>query len=85
MPMSSSKINPDILMVQSALDAAGCDARRKEYVDLIEAGSIDPTKVVRIALENTISIASILLLMKATMKEIPNINKECNADSEMAM
>lgn len=31
----------------------GFDAARKQYVDLVEAGIIDPTKVVRIALENS--------------------------------
>jgi chaperonin GroEL len=36
----------------------GFDAGRKEYVDLVEAGIIDPTKVVRIALENAVSVAS---------------------------
>ena len=49
----------------------GFDARRKEYVDLIEAGIIDPTKVVRIAQENAVSVASILLLTEANMTEIP--------------
>ena len=36
----------------------GFDAGRKEYVDLVEAGIIDPTKVVRVALENAVSVAS---------------------------
>ncbi|MBP6769616.1 MAG: chaperonin GroEL, partial [Reyranella sp.] len=45
----------------------GFDAARKQYVDLVEAGIIDPTKVVRIALENAVSVASILLLSEATM------------------
>jgi chaperonin GroEL len=63
----------------------GFDAGRKEYVDLIEAGIIDPTKVVRIALENAVSVASILLLTEATMTEIPEVNKERNPESEMAM
>ena len=53
----------------------GFDAGRKEYVDLIEAGIIDPTKVVRIALENAVSVASILLLTEATMTEIPEDTK----------
>ena len=44
---------------------------RKEYVDLVEAGIIDPTKVVRVALENAVSVASVLLLTEATMTEIP--------------
>lgn len=48
----------------------GFDARRKEYVNLIEAGIIGPTKVVRIALENAVSVAGTLLLTEATMTEI---------------
>ena len=54
----------------------GFDAGRKEYVDLVEAGIIDPTKVVRIALENAVSVAGVLLLTEATMTEIPEASKE---------
>jgi chaperonin GroEL len=49
----------------------GFDAARKEYVDLVEAGIIDPTKVVRVALENAVSVASLLLLTEATLTEVP--------------
>jgi chaperonin GroEL len=49
----------------------GFDAARGEYVDLVEAGIVDPTKVVRIALENAVSIAGVLLLSEATLTEIP--------------
>ncbi|MBL6615220.1 MAG: chaperonin GroEL [Reyranella sp.] len=48
----------------------GFDAALKRYVDLVEAGIIDPTKVVRIALENAVSVASVLLLSEATMTEV---------------
>jgi chaperonin GroEL len=51
--------------------ATGFDASKGEYVDLIEAGIIDPTKVVRLALENAVSVASVLLLTEATLTEIP--------------
>jgi len=54
----------------------GFDASRNTYVDLIEAGIIDPTKVVRVALENAVSTASLLLLTEATMTEIPEPSKE---------
>jgi len=54
----------------------GFDAARKEYVDLVEAGIVDPAKVVRIALENAVSVASILLLTEATMTERPEKPKE---------
>ena len=49
----------------------GFDAARGRYVDLMEAGIIDPTKVVRVALENAVSVASVLLLTEATMTELP--------------
>jgi chaperonin GroEL len=49
----------------------GFDASRCEYVDLVEAGIIDPTKVVRVALENAVSVASVLLLAEATLTEPP--------------
>jgi chaperonin GroEL len=49
----------------------GYDAAQNQYVDLVEAGIVDPTKVVRIALENAVSVASVLLLTEATMTEIP--------------
>ena len=63
----------------------GFDAARKEYVDLVEAGIIDPTKVVRIALENAVSVASVLLLTEATMTEVPEPVSESRAKAEMAM
>jgi chaperonin GroEL len=54
----------------------GFDAARKEYVDLVEAGIIDPTKVVRVALENAVSVASVLLLTEATLTEVPEKKEE---------
>jgi chaperonin GroEL len=61
----------------------GFDAARKEYVDLVQAGIIDPTKVVRVALENAVSVASVLLLTEATMTEIPETRKEGVTEPEM--
>ncbi|NDC38045.1 MAG: molecular chaperone GroEL, partial [Proteobacteria bacterium] len=49
----------------------GFDAARGQYVDLVEAGIIDPTKVVRMALENAVSVAGVLLLSEGTVTEIP--------------
>ncbi len=54
----------------------GFDAARKEYVDLVEAGIIDPTKVVRIALENAVSVSSLLLLTEATLTTVPEKKEE---------
>jgi chaperonin GroEL len=63
----------------------GFDASRKMYVDLFEAGIIDPTKVVRVALENAVSVASVLLLTEATMTELPEPKKEHAGEPELAM
>ena len=63
----------------------GFDAARKEYVDLVEAGIIDPTKVVRVALENAVSVAGVLLLTEATMTEIPETKKERVSETELGM
>ena len=49
----------------------GFDAGAGKYVDLLEAGIIDPTKVVRLALENAVSTAGVLLLTEATMTQVP--------------
>jgi chaperonin GroEL len=61
----------------------GFDAARKEWVDLIEAGIIDPTKVVRVALENAVSVASLLLLTEATMVQLPDKHKEERAEPDL--
>jgi chaperonin GroEL len=54
----------------------GFDAARCVYGDLVDAGIIDPTKVVRTALENAVSLASVLLLTEATLTEIPEPKTE---------
>jgi chaperonin GroEL len=48
----------------------GFDASKGQYLDLVQAGIIDPTKVVRTALENAVSVASLLLLTEVTMTEM---------------
>jgi chaperonin GroEL len=63
----------------------GFDASRGVYVDLIEEGIIDPTKVVRVALENAVSVASILLLTEATMTEIPEPKNKAGTPLEPGM
>jgi chaperonin GroEL len=62
--------------MRSGNGAYGFDAGRGSYVDLIEAGIVDPTKVVRIALENAVSVAGILLLTEATLTEVPEPKHE---------
>jgi chaperonin GroEL len=60
----------------------GFDAGRGVYVDLVEAGIIDPTKVVRVALENAVSVAGTLLLTEATLTDVPEPKHEPAAMAE---
>jgi chaperonin GroEL len=48
----------------------GFDAATNQYVDMFKAGIVDPVKVVRIALENAVSVASIVLLTEGLMTDI---------------
>ena len=58
-------------------DAAfGYNAATDKYEDLVKAGVIDPTKVVRSALQNAASIASLLLTTEAMVCDIPEEKKE---------
>ena len=52
---------------------------------MVEAGIIDPTKVVRIGHENAVSVASVLLLTEVTMTDIPETKKELGLESQMGM
>jgi chaperonin GroEL len=54
-----------------AVPTRGYDAESMEYVDLIQAGIIDPAKVERVALQNAASIASLLLTTEALITDIP--------------
>ena len=49
----------------------GFDAQTEEYVDMVAAGIIDPTKVVRIALQDAASVASLLITTEAMVAERP--------------
>jgi chaperonin GroEL len=63
--------------VLSAKDASyGFDAYNEEYVDMIKAGIIDPTKVTRTALQNASSVASLLLTTEVMITDIPEEKPE---------
>jgi chaperonin GroEL len=63
----------------------GFDAAQGVYVDLVETGIIDPTKVVRVGLENAVSVASVLLLTEATLTEVPEAKESRGIPSEAGM
>jgi chaperonin GroEL len=62
--------------VKDGKDGFGYNAATDTYEDLVKAGVIDPTKVVRSALQNASSIASLLLTTEAMVSEIPEEKKE---------
>jgi chaperonin GroEL len=57
--------------VKGMTGAMGFNAQSERYEDLVEAGVIDPTKVVRVALQNAASVASLLLTTEAAISWIP--------------
>lgn len=58
--------------VLSADEKIGFDALNEKYVDMIEAGIVDPTKVSRSALQNAASIAKVFLTTEAAVADIPS-------------
>ena len=62
----------------------GFDAQAEEYVDMLKAGVIDPTKVVRIALENAASIAGLLITTEAMVAQKPEKASAGSAMSDMS-
>ena len=60
----------------------GFDAATTSYVDLLEAGIVDSTKVVRVALENAVSVGSVLLLTDATLTDVPEPRERAPAPGE---
>ena len=61
--------------VKGLKGARGFNAQTEEYEDLLEAGVLDPTKVVRSALQNAASVASLLLTTEALIAEKPEEKK----------
>ena len=61
--------------VREGKGAFGYDASTDEYRDLVEAGIIDPRKVVRSALQNAASVAGLLLTTDALVGELPKKQK----------
>jgi chaperonin GroEL len=57
--------------VKNGKGAFGFNAATEEYEDLVKAGVIDPTKVVRTALQNAASVASLMLTTEALVAERP--------------
>ena len=70
--------------MRNGTGTTGFDASTGEYVDLVETGIIDATKVVRLALENAVSVAGTLLLTEATLTDVPESKEETAGRAEAA-
>ena len=57
--------------VKAESGAVGYDAASEEFVDMVSAGIIDPTKVTRIALQNSASVAALMLTTEALITDLP--------------
>jgi chaperonin GroEL len=64
-----------VAKVKEGTGAFGFNAKTDEYCDMYVAGIIDPTKVVRVALENAASVSALLLTTEATITELPKDDK----------
>jgi len=70
---------------QLETDNTGYNIQTGEYVDMIEEGIIDPTKVTRTALENAVSVAGTMLITECTVVDDPDEKDEADPMSMMGM
>ena len=73
-----------LAQVKASKPNVGYNARTNEYVDMIDKGIIDPTKVTRTAIENAASIAAMVLTTECVIVDEPT-NDEVTANSPMGM
>ncbi|NOZ57822.1 MAG: chaperonin GroEL [Calditrichaeota bacterium] len=59
----------------------GFDVEREAFVDMVEAGILDPTKVLRVALQNGASVSSVLVMTEAVVVEKPKEEKKSKTSS----
>lgn len=71
--------------VLNSKEGVGYDAAKDEYVDMVDAGIIDPKMVVRSTIENAASVASVFLTMEGAVCDIPEEKKEDPAAAAAGM
>jgi chaperonin GroEL len=64
-------------------DTYGFDAASGKYVNMFKAGIVDPTKVERVAMQNAVSVASLLLTTEATISDLPEDAVEAHVAPDM--
>jgi chaperonin GroEL len=75
--VANTGLEPSVIVqkVKEGKDDFGFNAQTEQFENLLESGVIDPTKVVRVALENAASVASLLLTTEAVVFEKPQKEK----------
>jgi chaperonin GroEL len=77
--VNAGAASPDLIIEKVRAeknDSAGFNAETMEHTDLVKAGVVDPTKVVRHALQNAASVAGLLLTTEALISELPEDEEE---------
>ncbi len=80
--INNTELEPSVIVekVKSSKDANyGFDAGSEEYVDMLKAGIVDPTKVTRCALQNAASVASLMLTTSVMISDLPEEKAEMPA------
>ncbi len=79
--VANAGVEPSVVVneVKNRKPTEGFDAYKEEYVDMLDAGIIDPTKVARTALQNAASVAGLLLTTEAMVAELPKEEKNQSA------
>ncbi|MBI5632386.1 MAG: chaperonin GroEL [Nitrospirae bacterium] len=80
--INNTELEPSVIVdkVKSSKDANyGFDAGSEEYVDMLKAGIVDPTKVTRCALQNAASVASLMLTTSVMISDLPEEKPEMPA------
>jgi chaperonin GroEL len=72
--VENAGLSPDVIWNEIKNGKPGYNVKTEEYVDMIQAGIIDPVKVTKTALENAVSISALLLTTDCLMVEKPQVN-----------
>ena len=82
----NSGLEPAVIVekVKSEKEGIGFDASTETYVDMKKAGIVDPTKVTRSALQNAVSIASMVLTTESLVTDVPEDKCNCGHHNEQA-
>ena len=74
--LENAGLSPDVIWNEIKAKGLGFNVKNEEYVDMIQAGIIDPVKVTKTALENAVSISALLLTTDCLMVQKTQVNSQ---------